>query len=117
MHANNTLLWLASVILVRSIILGNSCLAYPTLDFTVSPVAPVPLAYSPHSPEAPCTCNVIAYNVMAACVYFQDLTAQSWGREENWMKLCTIHLDTSYSYTGIPANVSTSGLAIPQWAR
>jgi len=55
-----------------------------------------------------CFCNVVSYNLMAACTDCQEYTR--WWTEAQWNSNCT-----SYESTGL-GNLDVSGIHIPPWA-
>ncbi|EJU04643.1 hypothetical protein DACRYDRAFT_114014 [Dacryopinax primogenitus] len=60
----------------------------------------------------PCTCNVVSYNLMAACSWCQTgITLDSWVPEDTWKNGCQ-----DYDATGLPSSVSLGAIEIPSWA-
>jgi hypothetical protein len=82
----------------------------------VGPVTPSSAPYLPVSGNAPCSCNVVAYNLAAACGWCQDAIQPTWwATEAQWSGNCTT-LAATYDATGVPSTVLTASLTIPAWA-
>ncbi|KZT59124.1 hypothetical protein CALCODRAFT_431448, partial [Calocera cornea HHB12733] len=58
-----------------------------------------------------CNCNVVSYNLMAACSWCQpNIFTNNWVTENQWKQGCT-----NYDASGI-SGVTLSGISIPAWA-
>ena len=61
-----------------------------------------------------CTCNLVAYNLQAACGWCQSTIETNWWLDEaQWAGNCTT---STFDATGTPSSVSTSSINIPSWA-
>ncbi|KIM20902.1 hypothetical protein M408DRAFT_118192 [Serendipita vermifera MAFF 305830] len=83
----------------------DACQQYATLAGICEPsiIIRYPGISSPYLPtaaNAPCTCNVVAYNLASGCTWCQ--TVLTWSSEQAWMQNCSILLGTTYSYTSLP---------------
>ncbi|PVF95105.1 hypothetical protein CPB86DRAFT_788394 [Serendipita vermifera] len=96
----------------------NPCMVYAELQgvcdsgFRISQVTSTSPPYTP--PNNACGCNVVAYNLMAACGWCQSTIQTSWWLTvDQWAGNCT---SASYDTTGVPDSVSTATINIPAWA-
>lgn len=101
----------------------DACQQYAALvgtcssTFTIGPVTPDSPPYTPSAATAPCACNIVAYNLQAACGWCQDAIQTTWwSTQAEWSANCTL-LSTTYNPTALPASVNTAGLTIPLWAQ
>ncbi|KZT59125.1 hypothetical protein CALCODRAFT_207378 [Calocera cornea HHB12733] len=81
----------------------------------VTPISPGYEYYPPSmtGETDDCNCNVVSYNLMAACSWCQTdiLASNGWVNESLWGSGCP-----NYDSTGIPASVEAAALPIPGWA-
>ncbi|KZO96704.1 hypothetical protein CALVIDRAFT_563773 [Calocera viscosa TUFC12733] len=91
--------------------LQSQCL---TGGLTVTPLLNASYQYSPPSLSGQvndCNCNVVSYNLMAACSWCQpNIFTNNWVTENQWKQGCT-----DYDSSGI-SGVSLAGIDIPAWA-
>jgi len=61
-----------------------------------------------------CFCNVVAYNLAAACTWCQaGLFSTDWVTEKVWSAGCVA---TAYDPAALPASVATFDTSVPAWA-
>ncbi|KIM30351.1 hypothetical protein M408DRAFT_328355 [Serendipita vermifera MAFF 305830] len=97
----------------------NACQVYAELQGACNSSFVISTAHSTDPPYLPpnnaCGCNVVAYNLMGGCAWCQTGILTGWWLTiDQWVGNCT---QSMYNPTGIPSNVSTSGINIPDWAR
>jgi hypothetical protein len=97
----------------------NACQVYAALAgqcnsaFTIGDVTATSPPYMPQNNA--CTCNLVAYNLQAACGWCQSTIQTNWWLDEaQWAGNCTT---SAFDATGIPSSVTTSSINIPAWAR
>jgi hypothetical protein len=80
--------------------------------FTIGDVTSTSPPYMPQNNA--CTCNLVAYNLQAACGWCQSTIETNWWLDEaQWAGNCTT---STFDATGIPSSVATSSINIPSWA-
>ncbi|EJU04640.1 hypothetical protein DACRYDRAFT_20311 [Dacryopinax primogenitus] len=85
-----------------------------TGGLTVTPLLNASYQYSPPSLSGQvndCNCNVVSYNLMAACSWCQpNIFTNNWVTEAQWKQGCT-----NYDSTGITGE-NVNAIGIPSWA-
>jgi hypothetical protein len=105
----------------------NPCQIWATLGFkcgtfnvpaltggtSAVPVAGYPApSVSGTIPANDCQCNLVAYNLMAACSWCQEgVYSGSWVKSQEWAAGCT-----NFNSNGVATTVNTTGLNIPPYA-
>jgi hypothetical protein len=95
--------WYVARLLYNSHVLTNiNSIHYRRRDFQLTTI---------HASES---CNLVAYNLQAACGWCQSSIEENWWLEE---AQCAGNCTTStFEATGIPSSVATSSINIPSWA-